>query len=143
MTPNQPREPFRPTIRTQADLERAWRHLLGPLGFSGSSTWMLLVGADDRLLPQLTQVEDCDRPPEPEVLDGFAEVARTLLGDLDPGGRWALLRSRPGAGGPSELDRAWAQGLLAALRARGVPTEVMHLATDVDVVPLPYDALVA
>lgn len=133
-------EPFRPTIRTQADLERAWRHLMQPLGFSRSTLWMLLLDADDRPLPQLVELEDCPARPEPEALEGLAEMASIVLAD-HPGGRWAFLRSRPGGATVTDTDRAWAHGLLAACRAAGVPTDVVHLATDVDVVPLPYDAL--
>ncbi|MDO9455176.1 hypothetical protein [Nocardioides sp.] len=134
-------EPFRPSIRTQADLEHAWRHLMEPLGFSRSSVWMMLLDADDRPLPQLTEVEDCHRPPEPEVLAGFAELAGTLVDDVAPGGRWAFLLTRPGGATVTDLDRAWANGLVRACRAAGVRTEVVHLATDVDLLPLPYDAL--
>jgi hypothetical protein len=135
-------ETFRPTLRTQADLEQTWRRLMEPLGFSGSSIWMLLVGPDDRPFPQITQIEECDAPPTPDQLAGFAEMVRDLLGDVaPPGGRWAFLRSRPGGPGVTDLDRAWARALLDACRDRDVPTEVMHLATDVDVVPLPYDEL--
>jgi hypothetical protein len=134
-------EPFRPTIRTQADLERTWRHLMEPLGFSRSSIWMMLLDADDHPHPRLTEIQDCVGPPEPEGLESFAEMARTVLGDVAPAGRWAFLRSRPGGSTVTHDDRAWARGLVAACRAAGVPTEVVHLATDADVVPLPWDAL--
>ncbi|WP_148616069.1 hypothetical protein [Nocardioides rubriscoriae] len=134
-------EPFNPTIRTQADLERAWRTLMEPLGFSHSRVWMMLLDADDHPLPQLTEVEDWDRPPEPAQLEGFAELTRALLEHLAPGGRWAFLLARPGGAGVTALDRAWAHGLVTACRAAGVRTEVVHLATDVDLLPLPYDAL--
>ncbi|WP_134765760.1 hypothetical protein [Nocardioides sp. 1609] len=143
MNPTPPRNPpLRPVIRSQADLERVWRDLMEPLGFSGHSTWMMLVDADDRPLPRLTQVEDCDRVPEPEMLTGFAELAGHLLEEVAPGGRCALLRSRPGAG-VTDVDRAWARGLVEACRELGVATDVVHLATDVDLVPLPLDALAA
>lgn len=134
-------EPFRPTIRTQVDLERAWRFLMEPLGFSRTSVWMMLLDADDHPHSRLTEIEDCVGPPEPEGLAGFAEVARLLLADLAPAGRWAFLRSRPGGSTVTAEDRAWARGLVEACRAAGVPTEVVHLATDCDVVPLPWDVL--
>ena len=43
--------PFRPTIRTQADLEKAWRHLMSPLGFSGYSIWMMVIEPNHRAGP--------------------------------------------------------------------------------------------
>lgn len=134
-------EPFRPTVRTQADLEHTWRHLMEPLGFSRRSVWMMLLDDDDRPRPGLTEIEGCERPPEPDLLAGFADLARTLLDDVAPRGRWAFLLTRPGGAGVTDTDRAWAHGLVTACRAAGVPTEVVHLATDVDLVPLPYDAL--
>jgi hypothetical protein len=139
--PDPVREPYRPTIRTQADLRRTWAFLMRPLGFSGSSIWMLLLDADGRPHPRLVQLEDCPVRPDPDHLQGLAALARTLLDDVKPGGRWAFLRSRPGSASVTPTDRTWARGILEACRAAGVPTEVVHLATDVDVVPLPYDDL--
>ncbi len=135
--------PFRPVIRCQADLEGAWRHLMGPLGFGGSSVWLLLIGADDRPLPHVTQIEDADEPPTAAQADGFASMLRDLLADLAPDGRWAFLRSRPGRAAITDDDRAWALALLGACRAADVPVEVMHLATDDDLRPLAADDLAA
>ena len=51
-------ETFRPIIHGQADLEDVWRNLMEPLGFSGRSLWLMFIDADDRAMPQLTQIED-------------------------------------------------------------------------------------
>ena len=134
--------PFRPVIRSQADLESAWRQLMEPLGFGGQSVWLLLIGADDRPLPHVTQIEEADDPPTPAQADGFASMLRSLLDDV-PGGRWAFLRSRPGRAAVTDDDRAWARALLHACRAAGVPVEVMHLATDDDLRPIVADDLAA
>jgi len=138
--------PYRPTVRTQAELEQVWRHLMGPLGFSGSSIWFLYIDSDDRVLPRIAQVEECDALPDEVGLTNFADLLRQLEDDLlaDAGeqrGRWALLRSRPGRGGPDQADRAWASGLATAIREAGLVCEVMHLATDSDLMPLPMDTL--
>lgn len=135
--------PFRPLIRTQADLERAWRTLMEPLGFGGSSIWLLLIGADDRPTPHITQIEDAEDPPTSEQAEGLAAMLRTLLDDVAPGGRWAFLRSRPGPGGVTDADRAVATAVLGACHAAGLPVDVMHLATDDDLVPLTPDDLAA
>jgi hypothetical protein len=134
-------EPHRPTVRTQADLERTWRHFVEPLGFTRSSVWLMLLDADDRPLPGITEVDGWAGHPDPDLLAGFADLTRTLLDDLAPAGRWAFLLSRPGGSGVTEVDRAWAHGLVTACREAGVRTEVVHLATDDDLVALPYDAL--
>lgn len=130
---------FDPVIRSQSDLEAAWRHLMQPLGFGGTSLWMMLVQPDDTLVRQITQIEECDGPPDPELLTNLAGILRALIDGAEPGHRWALLRSRPGRGGIDQLDRVWARGLYEAAAAAGVPLEVVHLATDVTVAPIGMD----
>jgi hypothetical protein len=68
---------YAPVIQTQADLEHVWRTLIGPLGFGGHSVWLMFVGADDRPVPQLTQIEDAVAPPDEQMLDGLAQVLRS------------------------------------------------------------------
>jgi hypothetical protein len=70
---------------------------------------------------------------------GFPEVLR-MLDEGEPGRSFAFLRSRPGRGVTRE-DRAWARFLHDAGRVAGVEVEVVHLATDDDVTPLPLDAI--
>ncbi|HEX6151107.1 hypothetical protein [Nocardioides sp.] len=130
---------FRPTIRTQQDLEEAWRTLMGPLGFAGHSIWLMLIRSDDRPFPHLTQIEDAEHLPTPVELAGAAEMLEELHAEFAPGGRAAFLRSRPGSGGLTPDDRAWAEALYEVARIAGVPTEVVHRACDVDLVPVPMD----
>ena len=130
---------FRPTIRTQQDLEDAWRTLMGPLGFSGHSIWLMLIDAHDQPFPHLTRIEEAEHPPTPEGLAGFAGMIGQLCAEFAPGGRVAFLRSRPGNGGLTPDDRAWAHALYDVGRLAGVPTEVVHRACDVDLVPVPMD----
>jgi hypothetical protein len=134
-------QPFRPLIRTQADLEQAWRHLMEPLGFSRHSVWMMLVDGDDRPIPQITEIDGADEPPEPEEVDGLAEVLRRLRRDVAPHARFAFLRTRPGGGGINPDDRGWAQALYDAARLARVPIEVVHLANNIELVPIPMDDL--
>ncbi|HET8960682.1 hypothetical protein [Nocardioides sp.] len=135
--------PFRPLIRTQADLEHAWRHLIEPLGFSDHSIWMMLIDGDDRPIPSLTEIEGAVEPPEPEEVDGLAELMRRLRADIAPRARFAFLRSRPGGGGIDPHDRGWAQALYDAARLARVPIEVVHLATDHTLIPIPMDDFLA
>ncbi len=129
---------YRPTVRSQADLEKVWRHLMQPLGFGGRSIWMLHLEPDGRVVPHLLEIAEAElAPEEPEA---FAALLRDL-DSVDPGGSYAFLRSRPGRGGVEAGDRAWAAFLYAAGRAAGVRLEVVHLATDADVVPLPLDEI--
>lgn len=132
--------PFRPIIRSQADLEDAWRHLMRPLGFGRRSLWLMLVCDDDRPLPQLTEIADL--PPRPT--SGHQREFGHFLGHLAamiPDGRFAFLLTRPGSGGPDHVDRQWAATLYDVAREAGVPCEVVHVATDDTVAPIPMDEL--
>ena len=131
--------PYRPPIHTQADLEEVWRHLIRPLGFHRRSVWLLLIDSDDLPTPVVTEVTDLPEAVEVDTADDFADMLRELLGHLEPAGRWALLLSRPGAGRSTDADRAWAAALYDACRRQGVPQEVVHLATDEEILPIPLD----
>lgn len=131
--------PFRPVLRTQADVEQMWRGLMGPLGFSGFSLWMVVI-EDDRAIPKV--MEFAEMPESPE--DDDAEALAVIMGHLAaPGTRLAVLRSRPGAGRPSPGDRAWALALYEAGRRSGARLDVIHLAHDHDIYPIAVDDLLA
>ncbi|MDN4160025.1 hypothetical protein [Nocardioides abyssi] len=131
---------FAPVIETQTDVERTWRTLMQPLGWSRTSTWLMLIGPDSRPLPQLTEIEDCDSPPPEDGATQLGSLLAQLQAQVMPEGmRVAFLRSRPGSHRADDLDRAWAEMLYAAARVAGVAAEVVHLATDVDVLALPMD----
>jgi hypothetical protein len=133
---------YRPVIHTQADLEDVWRFLMRPLGFGSESLWFVYIAADGALLPHVTQVEQLPASPDLDQVADFVECVHEVVADQgDNGQRVAFLRSRPGGGGPTARDRAWAAALVIACREIGLPCEVVHLATDHDVVPLPGEDL--
>ena len=134
---------FQPTIRSQSDLHEAWSTLMQPLGFSGHSVWLMMLEPDGRPVPHLTEIEEAVHPPVGEELLGLAEMVRQLREEIVPDGRFAFLRSRPGNGGITDGDRAWASALYEAGRIAGVPVEVVHRACDVDLVPIPMDEVLA
>jgi hypothetical protein len=131
--------PFEPVIRTQADLEGAWRQLIRPLGFHRRSLWLLLIGGDDRPTPVITEVTDLPELFDVDAADGLAQTLLQLTPQADEDGRWALLCSRPGRGGPNAADRAWAGGLYSMCRRHDLAHDVIHLATDTEVLPIPLD----
>jgi hypothetical protein len=131
--------PFVPVLRTQSDVERMWRRLMTPLGFSGCSLWMVVIEAD-RPVPKVMEIAEMPLAPE----EGDAEAVAGLLEELaDDGTRFAFLRSRPGRGRPDASDRAWARALYDAGRRAGARLEVVHLAHDDDIYPLAVDDLLA
>ena len=136
-------QPYAPVIRSQADLEQVWRELMEPLGFSTHSLWMMFLRADGTPLPQLSEVEDCVDPPTEHEEAGLVRLLTSLHGEMQRGERVVFLRSRPGRGGPGPDDLAWARALYAACRAAEVETDVVHLATDDLLVPLPMDEVLA
>lgn len=133
--------PLRPVVHTQSDLLHLWQALMGELGFSRSSTWTLRLDPDGRPVPGLLEIDDCDGDPVPEHLDSLTALCLDVAGG--PTGRWVFLRSRPGRHGPDATDRAWARELTLACRRAGLRTDVVHLATDQRLVPLPADDLLA
>ncbi len=134
--------PFRPTVRSQSDLEAVWKHLMGAQtrerGLGGHSVWLLVIDADDHPFPQITELAEAFEPPDGQMLASMATVLAELA---EPGRRFAFLRSRPGPGGVTEDDRAWARSLYDAGRRAGVPLEVVHRACDQDLVAVPMDDL--
>jgi len=131
-------ETFRPILHGQADLEDAWRTLMEPLGFSSRSLWLMFIDTDDRPMPQLTEIEDLPLALGDEELVGL----RQLLSHFrDTGLRPAFLLSRPGAGGLTAADRRCAAQVLEACRAEAMEVEVMHVATDTVLAPVPMDDL--
>lgn len=135
-----PKTPYAPVLRTQAEVQAAWRHLINPLGWPEPRLWLMFVGADDVPFPQLCQIEEM---PVEIGDDGAVNVA-TMLHELadDLGyARVELLLCRPGNGGPNRSDRKNAAELYGACAVAGVPVGVIHLATDHDFWPVPLDAI--
>ena len=64
--------PDEPPIRSQADLEQAWLHLLRPLGFSSPALWMLLIDGDDRPTPLLVEISELPLSIDADETDKLA-----------------------------------------------------------------------
>jgi hypothetical protein len=132
-------QPFVPLLHTQSDVEALWRKLMTPLGFGSCSLWMITI-QDDRPIPALLEIARTELEPEEGDAEALAGVLRHLAG---PCHRFAFLRSRPGSGRPDLTDVAWARAVAHAGRLAGARLEVVHLAHDRDVYPLPLDDLLA
>jgi len=132
--------PFRPVLRTQVQLEAAWRHLMGPHSYSGRSVWLMMITSDDRPLPHLAEFAELPEVPDDALVDGLTSVLAATVEEARPV-RLAFLLSRPGLDGVRPADRAWARAVLDVAAALGIRGDVAHLATERGVMALPMDDL--
>jgi hypothetical protein len=131
-----------PPIRSQADVWRHWRALMGPLGFSERLLWIQLVQPDGRMVPALQQIAELPRLPDRRLLDNLMSILKRLHVEMG-GGSVAMLLSRPGPAGVTEQERTWARRLLDAAAAANVPMWPVHVANDHDLVAVTPDDLAA
>ena len=110
--------PYAPVLRTQADVEAAWRHLINPLGWPEPRLWFMLVDPDGVPFPQLCQIEGLPV----EIADEGAANLATMLPY-------------------SEASENSDTPMPATCAVAAVPVDVIHLATDQDFWPVPLDAL--
>lgn len=134
---------FDTPVRTQPDLESWWRNLMEPLGFSSGAWWALAIDPDDLPSKVLMEIRDDGVEPTPNQAAAVGAHLAQLTPAIPDGSRWALLRCRAGLGGASSADVELAAALVTECRQSGIPTDVVHLATDDTLVPLTYDELAA
>jgi hypothetical protein len=139
-SPSAPSPADFPPIRSQADLEHLWRTLVGPSAFARRSVWFTILDAEQRSTPALVQIDELPQAPGDRGLDNLVEVCEHLI---EPGGSVAFLLTRPGRGGMTADDRAWARALTAAVRRAGLPAWPVHRANRDELVVCSPDDLAA
>ena len=119
-----------PPVRAVADLDRLWRSLKGPWGFSRPQVWCVVLGPVGEWTSILLKIEDCPERPDVEQVANLLGVLTSVVLDSVPGGSVALLYARPGGDDQRAGDRLWARELDAA--GRRVPVDVwpVFLAND-------------
>ncbi|WP_114424292.1 hypothetical protein [Nocardioides houyundeii] len=128
------------TLTSRAAVERAWRNMTHGSGFTRHSIWLMVIDDEDRVVQPVIEIEDAVRPPDSRALTPFTEFLAELTRVPDgPPCRIAVLRSRPGGGGPGADDRGWAAAMAASARAAGVCCGPVHFASDDTLVALPAD----
>jgi hypothetical protein len=103
--PRMTRHELMPPIRTQADLRQHWRALMGPLGFTRRSLWLLFVDSDAKATNVLTRVEDLPLDPETETLRNIMYVAGQVLESTTVGGSLACVAAVAARPWPVPRDR--------------------------------------
>lgn len=135
--------PFRPVLRSQSDVHAMWRAIIDPLGWHSHRLYVVLIDTDGRPLPLIHEVDDIrERMPADEA-DSIIRAFRLAQREAVPDGRCALLYCRPGAGGVNLADRLACLRLYAAAQIHRLPVEVIHVATDTEIVPVPLDEVPA
>lgn len=120
-----------PPIRSVADLERWWRSIKGPWGFSRPQIWCTVLGPGGELTPILIKIEDCPARPDPVTVGHLFDRLTEVVEEQVPGGSVALMFARPGADDHREDDRQWAQRLHAAGCRASIDVWPVFLANDI------------
>lgn len=125
-----------PRLAAQADITTFWRTRMEPSGFGAPALWMTTI-QDESPSGNLVEISDLPAAPTQEDVGGLAALLAHITAE-DSGPRIAMLLARPGGGGPTDGDRAWAAALIEAARRAGARCEPVHLATDetLDVIPV-------
>lgn len=129
-------------VRSQTDLWRHWRALMGPLGFSERLLWMQFFEPDGRVTPVLTQIAELPARPDTELVDNLLSICKQVCDDLRDGSV-AMLLSRPGPAGITADERAWAHRLTESAVANRVAFWPVHVVNDKALLVVPPDDLVA
>lgn len=131
-----------PPIQTQTDVYRQWRALMGELGFSTTTLWVLMLTPAGTPAGEILTVEEIPDVPGRRELGQLLQMLGSVLDDtVGPGASVAFLRSRPGPSTLTTSDRLWARRLLEAAREHDVAAWAMHLATDEALVVVAPDDL--
>lgn len=126
-----------PAIHDRADLEHAWRALVGELGFGCRSLWLLFLTPDGRPAGPLLTIDDLPDGPHDVAVDDLADLCRTILDGPGGGGSVAVLMTRPGRGPWHVGDRAWARFLTAVVARIGGQEWPVHRAHDAELAVVP------
>jgi hypothetical protein len=130
---------IQPVLRSQADVEKFWTTICHPLGWRTPALWVVLVDAEGEPFPSVQQIDDLPQTPDEAAIGHLVEGCRSLLDEFDPGGRVALLLCRPGGPSVTAFDQQWTRALVHGAHRAGVELEVVHVASDVAIRPLPLD----
>lgn len=135
------REPFRPTLRTDADVTTMWQTLIRPLGWHLRRFSLLFVDPAGRPSPQVVEIDDVPASFARAEADHFVEFLGQVLDEIGiaDGGSVALLACRPGPDLVTDDDRSLCGALYAAAREAGLRLRLLHLGTDTAIRPMPMD----
>lgn len=135
------RDPYRPTLTTDADVTSMWQTLFEEPGWRTTRIYIMVVDQEHRPTPIMTEVDETPHPLAPEDAVGLISSFARVLEEFEPSGSLAVLMCRPGTDQLTEEDRSGCRHLYAAARQAGTPLELLHVGTDTAIVPAPMDAV--
>ena len=136
---NSSREPYRPVLRTDADVTTMWQTLINPLGWHNARVSVILIDGERRPTPLVTEFEEIPDRFTGEDARALTAIFAHLIEEQESNGSLAILVCRPGSAMLTDDDRACCRDIYAAGRDAGVPLEVLHVGTDTRIVPVPMD----
>ena len=128
-----------PPVRTQADLQRTWRRLIGTLGFPDRRLWLLFLAGDGRPAGPLLSIDNLPDGPWELPVEDLVTICREILEGPGGGGSVAMLVTRPGTDTWHVGDRAWGRYLTAAAHRVGGQVWPVHRANDTELTVVPAD----
>jgi hypothetical protein len=135
LLPIPPIETATDPVHSAADLRQRWRALMGPLGFGERLLRFGFMSPNRCLIKFLGEVE-LGSAPKRSAIENVMSALRELLPDMEPDTTVALLLTRPGRGGISDLDRHWATLITDLAAEFGVPLEPIFRANDESLVQI-------
>ncbi len=135
------REPYRPTLTTDADVTEMWRTIISPLGWHTRRLYFMLVDPWGRPNPQIVEIDEMPETFGAEDAAEFVDFLGHLLGNFgfDETGSAAMMFARPGSATITDGDRSLCRELYGAASRAGVRLELLHVGTDTAIVPAPMD----
>jgi hypothetical protein len=132
-----------PPVRSQADLHRHWRALMGQLGFGERRIFLQLFLIDGTCTPVVLDITEIPDLPDPATADGLMRFCDLALRNFGESGmRVGLLYARPGSRRRTSTDLGWATLLTDAARRHGIPLHPIHLANDEELTVVSPDDLI-
>lgn len=124
-----------PAVRSDTDLHRTWRALVGALGFTDRRLWLLFLDGRARPCGPLLQIDDLPDGPWAASPDDLVDLCRDVLDGPGTCASVAMLLTRPGPGPWHLADRAWARFLTTVAERVGAGVDgrpwPVHRAHDV------------
>jgi hypothetical protein len=119
-----------PPVRSMADLDRFWRMIKGPWGFSVPQLFCAVFTSSGDVTPIIINIDDCADGPDTESIGNLFHVLTRVVDENAAGGSVAMMFARPGTDGIEERDRQWARELTTSGQHAAIDVWPVYLGDD-------------